>query len=126
MSAAEQGAHQAFRSLNDAANELIIGQHRLMERLLIALLSNGHLLVEGAPGLAKTTAIHVLAARAEKVELQLIRFGFSRQALPPSVWRFCKRGKRPAIGFTLMPLVMQRRLWLMGNSAVVAGPTPLI
>ena len=53
----ENDAHEAFKALNVAANELIIGQHRLMERLLIALLSNGHLLVEGAPGLAKTTAI---------------------------------------------------------------------
>ena len=42
-------AHAAFISLRQAANELIIGQQRLMERLLIALLSNGHLLVEGAP-----------------------------------------------------------------------------
>jgi MoxR-like ATPase len=56
-------AHEAFRALSAAANEHIIGQQRLMERLLIALLSNGHLLVEGAPGLAKTTAIKVIADR---------------------------------------------------------------
>ncbi|MCW8872050.1 MAG: hypothetical protein OQK01_05470, partial [Xanthomonadales bacterium] len=59
LAGSEQGAHQAFKALSVAANELIIGQQRLMERLLIALLSNGHLLVEGAPGLAKTTAIKV-------------------------------------------------------------------
>ena len=51
-SAADQQAHAAFMQLKQVANELIIGQERLMERLLIALLSNGHLLVEGAPGLA--------------------------------------------------------------------------
>ena len=62
-STAERDAHKAFRALLDAANEQIIGQERLMERLLIALLSNGHLLVEGAPGLAKTTAIKVIADR---------------------------------------------------------------
>jgi MoxR-like ATPase len=59
----ERDAHQAFKVLQEAANVQIIGQHRLMERLLIALLSNGHLLVEGAPGLAKTTAIKVIADR---------------------------------------------------------------
>ena len=62
---ADRDALGAFKALNVAANELIIGQHRLMERLLIALLSNGHLLVEGAPGLAKTTAIKVIADRIE-------------------------------------------------------------
>ena len=43
----------------------IIGQEALIDRLLIALLADGHLLVEGAPGLAKTTAIKELAARIE-------------------------------------------------------------
>ena len=65
LDAREQEAHAAFIALSEAANELIIGQSRLMERLLIALLSNGHLLVEGAPGLAKTTAIKVIADRIE-------------------------------------------------------------
>jgi MoxR-like ATPase len=41
-------------------NSQIIGQHKLIDRLLIALLANGHLLVEGAPGLAKTRAIKML------------------------------------------------------------------
>ena len=63
VSAAERAAHKAFIELQAAANEQIIGQQRLMERLLVALLSNGHLLVEGAPGLAKTTAIKVIADR---------------------------------------------------------------
>jgi len=56
---------EAFKALSKVANELIIGQERLMERLVMALLCNGHLLVEGAPGLAKTTAIKVLAERIE-------------------------------------------------------------
>ena len=41
----EAAAHAAFIDLKNEANKLIIGQERLMERLLIALLSNGHLLV---------------------------------------------------------------------------------
>ena len=55
----------AFGELSKVANQLIIGQEQLMERLVMALLCNGHLLVEGAPGLAKTTAIKVLAERIE-------------------------------------------------------------
>ena len=75
----EQGAHEAFRALSVAANEMIIGQQRLMERLLIALLSNGHLLVEGAPGLAKTTAIKVIA---DRIEGDFHRIQFTPDLLP--------------------------------------------
>jgi len=75
----ERDAHEAFISLNTAANKLIIGQQRLMERLLIALLSNGHLLVEGAPGLAKTTAIKVIA---ERIEGDFHRIQFTPDLLP--------------------------------------------
>jgi MoxR-like ATPase len=78
-SAAEQQAHQAFKSLSRAANEQIIGQQRLMERLLVALLSNGHLLVEGAPGLAKTTAIKVIA---DRIEGDFHRIQFTPDLLP--------------------------------------------
>jgi MoxR-like ATPase len=52
----------AFKQLRQHLQERIIGQERLVESLLIALLADGHLLVEGAPGLAKTTAIKELAA----------------------------------------------------------------
>jgi MoxR-like ATPase len=79
MSAAEQEAHKAFKTLSKAANEQIIGQRRLMDRLLIALLSNGHLLVEGAPGLAKTTAIKVIA---DRIEGDFHRIQFTPDLLP--------------------------------------------
>jgi len=75
----ERDAHRAFQALNAAANEQIIGQQRLMERLLIALLSNGHLLVEGAPGLAKTTAIKVIA---DRIEGDFHRIQFTPDLLP--------------------------------------------
>jgi len=55
----------AFQALRDELSRCIIGQAALVDRLLIALLADGHLLVEGAPGLAKTTAIKELAARLE-------------------------------------------------------------
>ena len=69
----------AFNKLSKVVNELIIGQERLMERLVMALLCNGHLLVEGAPGLAKTTAIKVLA---ERIEGDFHRIQFTPDLLP--------------------------------------------
>ncbi|MGD9264285.1 MAG: MoxR family ATPase [Lysobacterales bacterium] len=73
------GEREAFNALSKVANELIIGQQRLMERLVMALLCNGHLLVEGAPGLAKTTAIKVLA---ERIEGDFHRIQFTPDLLP--------------------------------------------
>ncbi len=55
----------AFQQLREALAQCIYGQEILIERLLIALLADGHLLVEGAPGLAKTTAVKSLATRLE-------------------------------------------------------------
>jgi MoxR-like ATPase len=61
----EGTAFAAIRGLRDHVRRWIIGQETLVERLLIALLADGHLLVEGAPGLAKTRAIKVLGAGLE-------------------------------------------------------------
>ena len=54
-----------IRDLLDYLNQRILGQEALNIRLLVALLADGHLLVEGAPGLAKTTAIKTLAGGLE-------------------------------------------------------------
>ena len=54
-----------MRQLRDYVARHIIGQEVLIDRLLIALLCDGHLLVEGAPGLAKTRAIKVLSGGIE-------------------------------------------------------------
>jgi MoxR-like ATPase len=69
----------AFSALRDQLQTRIIGQQGLVDRLLIALLANGHLLVEGAPGLAKTTAIKELAQR---VEGDFHRLQFAPDLLP--------------------------------------------
>ena len=57
----------------------IIGQEKLVDRLLIALLADGHLLVEGAPGLAKTKAIKVLS---DGIESNFHRIQFTPDLLP--------------------------------------------
>ena len=54
-------------------NKIIIGQKYMVERLLIGLLSNGHILLEGVPGLAKTLAVRVLAGTI-KAKFQRLQF----------------------------------------------------
>ncbi len=73
------GAQDAFAGLQKYMNEQIIGQEKLVERLLIALLADGHLLVEGAPGLAKTKAIKALSSAVEGEEN---RIQFTPDLLP--------------------------------------------
>lgn len=68
-----------FAGLRDALAAEVVGQPELVERLLIALLADGHLLVEGAPGLAKTTAIKALATR---IEADFHRVQFTPDLLP--------------------------------------------
>jgi len=58
-------AYQEIKRLQGHVNGCILGQEALVERLFIALLADGHLLVEGAPGLGKTSVIKVLAAGLE-------------------------------------------------------------
>ena len=62
-----------FLQLRTHLEQLIIGQKKLLDRLLISLLTGGHILLEGAPGLAKTTAINTLAGGVH-AEFQRIQF----------------------------------------------------
>jgi len=70
---------EAIQALQQHFSKQIIGQHVLVNRLLIALLADGHLLVEGAPGLAKTRAIKVLGAG---IEGDFHRIQFTPDLLP--------------------------------------------
>ncbi len=70
---------QRFAQLKAALSQQVIGQPQLVERLLIALLADGHLLVEGAPGLAKTRAIRQLG---ELLEGSFHRIQFTPDLLP--------------------------------------------
>ena len=81
--------HAAFAALRDDLAKGILGQAALVERLLIALLADGHLLVEGAPGLAKTSAVRALA---ERIEGDFARVQFTPDLLPADltgteIWR---------------------------------------
>ena len=65
MSTEQKNSHESFSQARKYLQTRIIGQNLLVDRLLIALLADGHLLVEGAPGLAKTTAIKELSTVLE-------------------------------------------------------------
>ena len=69
----------AFNQLQTTLQSQILGQEKLVNRLIIALLADGHLLVEGAPGLAKTKAIKVLS---EGIEGGFHRIQFTPDLLP--------------------------------------------
>ncbi|MFI3220623.1 MAG: MoxR family ATPase [Methylococcales bacterium] len=69
----------AVKRLQDFINQQIIGQDVLVERMLIGLLADGHILVEGAPGLAKTRAIKVLS---KGIEADFHRVQFTPDLLP--------------------------------------------
>ena len=75
-------ANADIRALEDWLSGQIIGQSHLVQRLVIALLADGHLLVEGAPGLAKTRAIKSLA---EGLEGSFHRIQFTPDLLPGDV-----------------------------------------
>ncbi len=70
---------QKIQQVKTYSESQIIGQTRLIDRLLIALLADGHLLVEGAPGLAKTRAIKVLS---DSIEGDFHRIQFTPDLLP--------------------------------------------
>lgn len=73
------GLAPRFSELRQVLAAEIVGQPALVERLLIALLADGHLLVEGAPGLAKTSAIKALASH---IEADFHRVQFTPDLLP--------------------------------------------
>jgi MoxR-like ATPase len=77
-----QYASQFVVRLRQELSKIIIGQTYMMDRLLIGLLSNGHVLLEGVPGLAKTLAIKSLA---QAIDAKFSRIQFTPDLLPADV-----------------------------------------
>src|SRR3569623_314690 len=71
-----------FSELEQHLQRTIVGQHKLVERLLITVLAEGHLLVEGVPGLAKTTAVRTLAGG---MALRFQRIQFTPDMIPGDI-----------------------------------------
>ena len=68
-----QQASAPFQRLIGEVGKTIVGQEKLIHRMLVGLLANGHLLIEGVPGLAKTTAVACLA-KAIRTDFQRLQF----------------------------------------------------
>ncbi|OCP15316.1 MULTISPECIES: MoxR family ATPase [unclassified Ensifer] len=76
------GTRDDIEQLGKRIGEAIVGQEGMIERLLLGLLSNGHLLVEGLPGLAKTRAIKSMA---KNLDAELSRIQFTPDLLPSDI-----------------------------------------
>jgi MoxR-like ATPase len=78
----EQGMNSTVESIKKEVGKVIVGHEHLVDAMLIALLCEGHLLVEGVPGLAKTTAINALALA---LGLAFKRVQFTPDLLPSDI-----------------------------------------
>ncbi|SFQ45311.1 AAA family ATPase [Parafilimonas terrae] len=77
-----QQASIFIETLRNTLSKVIIGQYEMVDRLMIALLSNGHILLEGVPGLAKTLTIKSLA---QAIHAKFSRIQFTPDLLPADV-----------------------------------------
>ena len=71
-----------IRAIRSRISEVVVGQEVVVERLLIALLSSGHILLQGMPGLAKTLLVDTLA---KSIDLQFARVQFTIDLLPSDI-----------------------------------------
>lgn len=73
---------ETLTKIRQEVNKIIVGQEKLIDRLIIALITGGHILLEGVPGLAKTTAVRTLA---DALGLIFHRISFTPDLLPADV-----------------------------------------
>ena len=73
---------QTIENLRREINKTIVGQEKLIDRMLIALITGGHILLEGVPGLAKTTAVKSMA---DSIGIQFRRISFTPDLLPADI-----------------------------------------
>jgi len=79
LAAEIQAKSEPLRRLISEVGRVIVGQEKLIERMLVAMISGGHLLIEGVPGLAKTTAV---ASLAKAITTDFQRLQFTPDLLP--------------------------------------------
>lgn len=73
---------ETLAKIRQEVNKVIVGQEKLIDRMIIALITGGHILLEGVPGLAKTTAVRTLA---DALGLLFHRISFTPDLLPADV-----------------------------------------
>jgi MoxR-like ATPase len=130
-------------ALREEIHKVIVGQEHLIDRLLMALLADGHLLLEGVPGLAKTLSIHTLA---QAIHTGFQRIQFTPDLLPadilgtqvynPKTGEFSTKGpifsnliladeinRAPAkVQSALLEAMQERRITLAGQTYVLPEP----
>ena len=80
MSASQR---QSFKQLGDAMNRAVIGQEHVVKTLILALLTNGNVLLEGLPGTAKTRSVKTLAKVLDASLGRISRTLIERSTVPP-------------------------------------------
>jgi MoxR-like ATPase len=78
----DPGLHQALARVRASVAKVIVGQEALVQRLLVALLTNNHALIEGVPGLAKTLTVSTLA---RSIDASFARIQFTPDLLPADI-----------------------------------------
>ncbi len=73
---------QVIDAVRQEVNKTLVGQEKLLDRMMIAIITGGHILLEGVPGLAKTTAVKALA---DSIGIQFQRISFTPDLLPADV-----------------------------------------
>ena len=73
---------QTIDAVRNEINKTIVGQEKLIDRMLIALITGGHILLEGVPGLAKTTAVKALS---DSIGIHFQRISFTPDLLPADI-----------------------------------------
>ncbi|MGJ8638792.1 MAG: AAA family ATPase [Opitutaceae bacterium] len=79
MSTSTTSVSETLTSVRQRVSQVVVGQERLVDRLLLALLCNGHVLLEGVPGVAKTLTVNSLA---KAIHAQFSRIQFTPDLLP--------------------------------------------
>jgi MoxR-like ATPase len=74
--------HDAVNSIRQSVSQVIVGQHNMIDLMIVGLLSNGHLLIEGVPGVAKTMAAKLLA---KSIDTPFSRIQFTPDLMPGDV-----------------------------------------
>lgn len=73
---------QSVQCIKDEIGKVVVGQHQMIEQLIVAILANGHVLVEGVPGVAKTLSAKLLA---KTIDVGFSRIQFTPDLMPSDV-----------------------------------------
>jgi MoxR-like ATPase len=118
---AVQKAGSFLRPLTLEMSKVVVGQTYLVERLIIGLLANGHVLLEGVPGLAKTLSVKSLAAC---LNAKFARLQFTPDMLPADV--IGTQIYNPQSGGFTTPTLLAPRSTILNRAGLPPGEAPFL